>query len=189
MVNPVLNIFRKKISEKFEFHSEKIKLYDDDFDKIGYKLKTHIDSIFGKSLNIRVIDSGSDNSTLIELVNLTTPHYDIERFGVSFVASPRHADVLVVTGPVTNNMAIAVKKTYDATPFPKFVIAIGDDACDGGIFKNSYAVLDGADKIIPVDIKIPGNPPSPHEILEGLINLMKKIKNPRPSAGSPKSYR
>jgi Ni,Fe-hydrogenase III small subunit len=171
MINPILNIFRKKISEKFEFH-------DEEFDKAGFKLKMQIDSIFGRSLAIRVIDSGSDNSTLIELVNLTTPHYDIERFGVSFVASPRHADVLVVTGPVTNNMAIAVKKTYDATPSPKFVIAIGDDACDGGIFKNSYAVIGGADKIIPVDIKIPGNPPSPTEILKGLIALMKTIKKP-----------
>lgn len=170
MINPILNIFRKKISEKFDLH-------DEEFNKEGFKLKMYIDSIFGRSLAIRVIDSGSDNSTLIELVNLTTPHYDIERFGVSFVASPRHADVLVVTGPVTNNMAIAVKKTYDATPFPKFVIAVGDDACDGGIFKNSYAVTGGADKIIPVDIKIPGNPPSPTEILKGLIALMNTIKN------------
>jgi Ni,Fe-hydrogenase III small subunit len=175
MVNPILNIFRKKKTEEFKF-------CDEEFAKMGYKLKMHINSIFGRSLNIRVIDSGSDNSTLIELVNLTTPHYDIERFGISFVASPRHADVLVVTGPITNNMAIATKKTYDAAPFPKFVIAIGDDACDGGIFKNSYAVVGGADKIIPVDVKIPGNPPSPEEILKGLITLMGIIKNPKKHA-------
>jgi Ni,Fe-hydrogenase III small subunit len=180
MVNPILNIFRKKISEKFELHSKNIEICEEGFDQMGYILKTHINSIFGRSLNIRVIDSGSDNSTLIELVNLTTPHYDIERFGVSFVASPRHADVLVVTGPVANNMAIAVQKTYDATPSPKFVIAIGDDACNGGIFKNSYAVIGGADQIIPVDIKIPGNPPSPKKILLGLIELMETIRNQRP---------
>ena len=172
MINPILNIFRKKITNALE-------LRDNEFDSIGFKLKKDIDSIFGRSLAIRVIDSGNDNSTLIELVNLTTPHYDIERFGVSFVASPRHADVLVVTGPVTNNMEIADKKTYDAAPSPKFVIALGDDACDGGIFKNSYAVIGGVDKIIPVDIKITGNPPSPKKILEGLIALMKTIKNAR----------
>ena len=98
-----------------------------------------------------------------------------ERFGVSFVASPRHADVLAVTGPVTRNMALALKKTYDATPEPKLVIAIGDDACDGGIFKGSYAVLGGVDKVLPVDLKIPGDPPSPREILKGLLALMRKI--------------
>jgi Ni,Fe-hydrogenase III small subunit len=175
MINPILNIFRKKTTEPFERNAAGLR--DKEFDSIGSRLKKHIDSIFGRSLAIRVIDSGSDNSTLIELVNLTTPHYDIERFGVSFVASPRHADVLVVTGPVTNNMAIAVKKTYDATPFPKFVIAVGDDACDGGIFKNSYAIIGGAEKVIPVDIKITGNPPSPKKILEGLVALMETIKN------------
>lgn len=157
-------------------YTEKIKLTNDEFEKLGIELKAEIDSIFGKSLAIRALDSGSDNSPEIELVNLTTPYYDVERFGVSFVASPRHADILAITGPVTNNMAIAVKKTYDATPFPKLVIAIGDDACDGGIFKDSYAVLGGADKIIPVDIKIPGNPPSPVQILKGLLALMKKIR-------------
>jgi len=172
MINPILNIFRKRITNALE-------LRDKEFDSIGFRLKKDIDSIFGRSLAIRVIDSGSDNSSLIELVNLTTPHYDIERFGVSFVASPRHADVLVVAGPITNNMAAAVKKTYDATPSPKFVIALGDDACDGGIFKNSYAVIGGVDKIIPVDIKITGNPPSPKKIMEALIALMKTIKNGR----------
>ena len=100
------------------------------------------------------------------------PHYDIERFGISFVASPRHADIIAITGAVTHNMAVAVRKTYEAAPAPKFVIAIGDDACGTGIFNNSYAVLGGADKILPVDFKIPSNPPTPNEIMRGLLTLM-----------------
>ncbi len=163
--------------------TEDIKFRDAEFEELGIKLKKQISSIFGSSLAIRELDSGSDNSTEIELVNLTTPYYDVERFGVSFVASPRHADVIIITGAVTQNMAVAVKKTYDATPSPKFVVAVGDDACNGGIFKDSYAVLGGADKIIPVDLKIPGNPPTPREILKGLLALMKvmrtsKLSNP-----------
>ncbi len=150
---------------------------DRDFEKLGVRLKRAISSTFGRSLAIRELDSGSDNSTEIELVNLGTPHYDIERFGVSFVASPRHADVLVITGAVTHNMEIAVKKTYAAMPHPKLVIAVGDDACDGGIWKSTYAVNGGADKVIPVDIKIPGNPPTPTEIMLGLLALMENIRN------------
>lgn len=107
---------------------------------------------------------------------MTHPHYDIERFGITFVASPVHADVLVITGAVTHNMEIAVKKTYEAMPHPKLVIAVGNDACDGGIWKDTYAVNGGADQIIPVDIKIPGNPPSPREIMLGLLSLMNYIR-------------
>jgi len=169
MASIVSNIFGKKKTEEFRFK-------DAEFEALGLTLKKEIDTIFGRSLAIREVDSGSDNSPEIELVNLTTPYYDIERFGVSFVASPRHADALAITGAVTQNMAVAVKKTYDATPSPKLVIAIGDDACDGGIFKGSYAVLGGADKVIPVDVKIPGNPPNPKEILKGLLALMKLIR-------------
>jgi Ni,Fe-hydrogenase III small subunit len=165
MKSILLNVLRKKVTED-------IKLEDAEFEKLGISLRKRIDSIFGRSIAIRAVDAGSDNSPEIELVNLTTPYYDIERFGVSFAASPRHADVLAVTGPVTYNMATALKKTYDAMPYPKWVIAIGDDACDGGIFKSSYAVMGGADMILPVDIKIPGNPPSPKEILKGIIALM-----------------
>ena len=157
--------------------TEDLKLRDAEFEKIGATLKKKVDSIFGRSITIREVDTGSDNSPEIELVNLTTPHYDIERFGVSFTASPRHADVIAVTGAVTHNMAIALKKTYDAMPSPKWVIAIGDDACDGGIFRGSYAVMGGVEKILPVDIKIPGNPPSPKEILKGILALMDAIKN------------
>ena len=146
------------------------------FDKLGIKLKKKINSIFGKSLAIREVDTGSDNSTEIELVNLTTPHYDIERFGITFVASPRHADALIVTGAVTHNMEEALKSAYEATPSPKFVIAVGDDACNGGLFQNTYAVKGGVDKVIPVDMKIEGNPPTPKQIIIGLLAFMDKIK-------------
>lgn len=163
------NIFERKVTENFIFK-------DEEFEKYGIKLKKEVDTIFGKSLAIREVDCGSDNSVEIELVNLTMPHYDIERFGISFVASPRHADVLIVTGAVTHNMENALKKVYDATPNPKWVIAVGDDACNGGIFKNTYAVNNGVEEIIPVDIKIPGNPPTPVEILKGMLAFMEKIK-------------
>ncbi len=150
-----------------------------EFQKLEVELKKNIDSVFGRSLAIRELDSGSDNAAEIELNNLSTPYYDIERYGISFVASPRHADIIVITGAVTHNMALAVKKTFDAMPQPGFVIAVGDDACNGGILKDSYAVLGGADKIIPVDIKIPGNPPTPLEIMKGLLALMETIKKQR----------
>jgi len=160
-------IFQPKLSEVYK---------DADFEKLGVRLHHSISSVFGRSLAVRELDSGSDNATEIELVNLTTPYYDIERFGVTFVASPRHADVLIITGAVTHNMEIAVRKTYEAMPNPKLVIAVGDDACDGGIWKNTYAVNGGAERVIPVDIKIPGNPPTPREIMLGLLALMEYIK-------------
>jgi Ni,Fe-hydrogenase III small subunit len=168
MINPY-SLFTAKITEVFSFR-------DDEFEKLGLELKGEIVSLFHRSIAIRELDSGSDNSTEIEMVNLTTPHYDVERFGISFVASPRHADVLAVTGAVTHNMEIAVRKTYDAMPSPKYVIAVGDDACNGGIFKGTYAVNGGVEQVIPVDLKIPGNPPSPKEILKALLGLMSAIK-------------
>ncbi|MBI4441124.1 NADH-quinone oxidoreductase subunit B family protein [Candidatus Woesearchaeota archaeon] len=149
---------------------------DEEFECLGIKLRKDIDCIFGRSLQLRELDTGSDNATEIELVNLTTPYYDIERFGVTFVASPRHADGLIVTGAITHNMAIAAKKTYEAMPSPKIVIALGDDACGTGIFKEGYAVIGSASDILPVDVKIPGNPPSPKEILAGILAVLETIK-------------
>ncbi len=149
---------------------------ESDFQKLGLQLKKDINHVFGRSLAIRELDSGSDNAAEIEINNLATPYYDVERFGITFVASPRHADVILITGAVTLNMALAVKKTFDAMPQPGLVVAVGDDACDGGIFKGTYAVLGGVDSILTVDAKIPGNPPSPEEILLGLVTLMEQVK-------------
>ena len=167
IVNLIKNVFSRK---------QALRLEEADYCRLGIELKRQIDAAFGRSLAIREVDSGSDNAAEIELNNLTTPHYDIERFGVSFVASPRHADVMVITGAVTQAMALAVKKTYEAMPQPALVVAVGDDACDGGILKDSYAVLGGADKVLPVDVKIPGNPPSPEEIMAGLLELMRVMR-------------
>jgi Ni,Fe-hydrogenase III small subunit len=159
-------LFTPKVTGQIIFH-------DEEYEKLGLQLKDNISSIFGRSLAIRELDSGSDNSTEIEMVNLTTPYYDVERFGITFVASPRHADILAVTGAVTHNMEIAVRKTYAAMPKPKFVIAVGDDACNGGIFaEGTYAVNGGVEKVIPVDLKIPGNPPTPYDILQALHGFM-----------------
>ena len=167
MVNALSCLLKPKVTPEMVVRDEEI-------ETIGREIRCQIDSVFGHSLAIRELDTGSDNATEIELNNLNNPYYDVERFGISFVASPRHADVLIVTGAVTQNMAIAARKTYDAMPSPKYVVAVGDDACTGGIFAGTYAVLGGVDKILPVDMKIPGNPPTPKEILCGLLALMKK---------------
>lgn len=167
MVNAFSCLVKRKVTKEHPAGSEEI-------ERIGNELKCHIDARFGRSLAIRELDTGSDNAAEIEINNLSNAVYDAERFGITFVASPRHADVLMVTGAVTRNMALAAQKTYDAMPSPKFVVAVGDDACDGGIYKGTYAVLGGADKLFPVDVKIPGNPPAPAQILAGLLALMKK---------------
>ena len=126
----------------------------------------------GRSLSIRHIDAGSCNGCELELHALSNAFYDLERLGLRFVASPRHADVLTVTGPVTKNMREALLRTYNATPDPKWVIAIGHCAVDGGVFAGSYAVVGGVQEVIPVDLHIPGCPPPPTELLKGLIALL-----------------
>jgi len=126
----------------------------------------------GRSLSIRHVDAGSCNGCELELHALSNAFYDLERFGLRFVASPRHADVLTVTGPVTQNMREALRRTYEATPDPKWVIALGTCAVDGGIFAASPAVVGGASDVIPVDLHIRGCPPSPHDILKGLLALL-----------------
>ena len=127
-----------------------------------------------KDIAIREVDCGSDNAAEIEINNLSSPYYDVERFGVTFVASPRHADVLFVTGAVTHNMRYALRKVYEATPSPKFVVAVGDDACTGGIFRDSYAICGPVSSAVPVDMEIPGNPPAPADMIKGLLVLMNK---------------
>lgn len=146
------------------------------YEQIGSELHDTIQKIFGRSLAIRQVDAGSCNGCEIEIAALNNPIYDIERFGIHFVASPRHADVLLVTGPASKNMEFALAQTYGATPGPKMVIAVGACACSGGIFGDTYATTGGIDKIIPVDVYIPGCPPRPRALLEGLLLAINKMK-------------
>lgn len=131
----------------------------------------------GRSLSIREVDAGSCNGCELEIHALNNAFYDIERFGFRFVASPRHADVLLVTGPMTKNMREALERTYYATPDPKWVVAVGNCAVDGGIFSGSYAVENGVKSVVPVDLHIRGCPPSPTELLKGLLALLEQQRN------------
>jgi Ni,Fe-hydrogenase III small subunit len=126
----------------------------------------------GRSLSIREVDAGSCNGCELEIHALNNAIYDLERFGLRFVASPRHADVLLVTGPVTRNMREALARTYHATPDPKWIVAVGDCARDGGLFSGSYAVVGGVSAVVPVDLHIPGCPPRPVQLLKGLLSLL-----------------
>ena len=128
----------------------------------------------GRSLAIREVDAGSCNGCELEIHALNNAFYDLERFGLRFVASPRHADVLMVTGPVTKNMREALERTYNATPDPKWVVAVGDCAVNGGIFSDSYAVVGGASAVVPVDLHIRGCPPRPVQLLAGLLALLSR---------------
>ena len=132
----------------------------------------------GRSLSIRQVDAGSCNGCELEIHALANAFYDLERFGLRFVASPRHADVLMVTGPVTRNMREALERTYNATPDPKWVVAIGACAVDGGIFAGSYACVGGVSAVLPVDLHIPGCPPSPSALLAGLLALLESVSKP-----------
>jgi Ni,Fe-hydrogenase III small subunit len=133
----------------------------------------------GRSLSIREVDAGSCNGCELEIHALNNAFYDLERFGLRFVASPRHADVLLVTGPVTKNMREALERTHTATPSPKWVVAVGDCAHDGGCFAGSYAVEGGVGAVIPVDLHIKGCPPRPIDLLSGLLSLMEKPAAPK----------
>jgi len=127
---------------------------------------------FGRSLAIRHIDAGSCNGCELEIHACNSPYYNLERLGIKFVASPRHADLLLVTGPVSRNMEVAVKRTYDATPEPKLVVAIGDCGCTGGIFGESYASCGRVSNVIPVDVAVPGCPPTPTAIMQGILTAI-----------------
>ena len=130
----------------------------------------------GRTLSIREVDAGSCNGCELEIHALNNVLYDLERFGLRFVASPRHADVLFVTGPVTLNMREALERTHRATPDPKWVVAVGDCARDGGVFAASPAVVGSVSKVVPVDLHIPGCPPSPMALLKGLLALVETVK-------------
>ena len=137
------------------------------------RLRTRIRGQLGRSLHVRQVDAGSCNACELEIAATTNPRYDLERFGIHLVASPRHADVLLVTGPVTRNMEIALRRTYEAAPEPRVVVAVGACGCSGGIFgEGTYAAVGGVDRVVPVDVYIPGCPPRPQAILNGLLVAM-----------------
>ena len=137
------------------------------------RLRERLQGRLGRSLHVRQVDAGSCNACELEIAATANPVYDLERFGIHFVASPRHADLLLVTGPVTRNMEIALRRTYDAAPEPRVVVAIGTCGCSGGIFgEGTYASVGGVDRVLPIDVYIPGCPPPPHAILNGLLVAM-----------------
>src|SRR5512140_2699400 len=131
----------------------------------------------GRTLSIRAVDAGSCNGCELEIHAINNVFYDLERFGIRFVASPRHADVLLVTGPVTTNMREALERTYQATPHPKWVVAVGDCGRDGGVFSGSYACVGGVSAVLPVDLHIVGCPPSPVALLKGLLALLENVEH------------
>jgi len=149
----------------------------DGFDALGRQVKERAGKIFGRSLHIRQVDAGSCNGCEIEIGNLNSPVYDAERFGIHFVASPRHADMLLVTGPVTRNMELALQKTYEATPDPRLAVAVGACGCGGGIFGVNYATRGAVDAVIPVDVYIPGCPPNPQALLQGILMAMGRLQS------------
>jgi Ni,Fe-hydrogenase III small subunit len=154
---------------------------------VGRELDRRIKSLFGRALAIREVDAGSCNGCEVEIAGLGNPVYDMERFGVHFVASPRHADMLLVTGPVTRNMEIPLRKTYEATPDPKFVVAVGDCAATCGVFRGSYAVVGPVDRIIPVNVHITGCPPEPVDILRGILRALDQLAERRDGGGAAPS--
>ena len=150
-----------------------------DVERVGTKTREAIQKLLGRSLSIREVDAGSCNGCELEIVALNNPIYDIERFGIHFVASPRHADMLLVTGPVTRNMELALLKTYRAMPEPKLVVAVGACGISGGIFGENYASLGGVDKVVPVDVYIPGCPPRPQALLQGILLAVGRVREKR----------
>jgi len=142
--------------------------------EVGHALEARARRLFGRAITIREVDAGSCNGCELEIHALNNAVYDVERFGIRFAASPRHCDVLMVTGPVTHNMKVALERTFAATPAPKWVVAVGDCGCGCGVFAGSYAVVGAVDKVIPVDLHIRGCPPRPIDLLKGLVALMEK---------------
>ena len=142
--------------------------------EVGRALEERVRRLYGRSLTIREVDAGSCNGCELEIHALNNAVYDCERFGLKFAASPRHCDVLMVTGPVARNMKVALERTYAATPDPKWVVAVGDCACGCGVFEGSYAVVGAVDKVVPVDLHIKGCPPRPIDLLRGLVALVDK---------------
>jgi Ni,Fe-hydrogenase III small subunit len=138
----------------------------------GERLRSGILKYFAGALTIRHVDAGSCNGCELEINSLNNPYYNLEGLGIKFVASPRHADMLLVTGPVSRHMEVALKRTYDATPEPKLVVALGDCGCTGGIFGESYASCGRVSNVIPVDVAVPGCPPTPFAIMQGILTAI-----------------
>src|SRR6478752_7512162 len=153
---------------------------DDVVQALAERLEAAAQARLGRSLAIRQVDAGSCNGCELEITALQGVIYDLERFGLRCVASPRHADVLLVTGPLTRNMREALLRTRECTPEPCFIVAAGDCAGDGGVFKGSYAILGGIGEAVPVDLVIPGCPPTPTQLLEGLLALLESQVAPKP---------
>ncbi len=166
------------VEKESKFEKLDINTFKKDLSRIS-KLNPKVMHTLSQSLLIRHLDTGSCNAEEAELIALSNPIYDISRFGIEFTASPRHADVLAVTGPVTRHLKIAMERTYKATPNPKIVIAIGDGACNGSTHETTYACLGRVDQFIPVDLYIPGNPPTPEEILKGLLACKELLSKKR----------
>src|SRR5207344_2272071 len=145
------------------------------------RLQADIARVIGRALAIRHVDAGSCNGCELEIHALGNPYYNLEGLGIRFVASPRHADMLLVTGPVSKHMVIALKRTYDATPEPKLVVAVGDCGCTGGIFGESYASVGRVANVLPVDVEIPGCPPTPTALLQGILAAVTKFAPPVPA--------
>jgi Ni,Fe-hydrogenase III small subunit len=147
----------------------------DDCVTLARAIDARAQQLLGRAVGIREVDAGSCNGCEVEIANLPGPVYDMERFGLHFVASPRHADLLLVTGPVTRNMAVPLRKTWEATPAPKLVVAIGDCARTCGVFAGSYAVVGPVDSIVPVDVHVGGCPPEPADILRGILAALGRL--------------
>jgi Ni,Fe-hydrogenase III small subunit len=156
----------------------------DDTLRVADQLQSRILEVLGRALCIRAVDAGSCNGCELEIHALNNPLYNIEGLGIRFVASPRHADLLLITGPVAKNMEVALRRTYEATPDPKLVVAIGDCGCTGGIFGESYASCGRVSNVIPVDVAVPGCPPNPRQILSGILTAISKAGSEIPSSRS-----
>ena len=185
----VCSVGAAKMTDKFELAEndrtklrkkaiiiEERNLPDKSYELISPELIEKVNKVFGRSLQIREVNTGSCNGCDYEINALNNPFNDIERLGIHFVASPRHADMLLVTGTAVRNMELALVKTYNATPDPKLVVAVGACACSGGIFKDTYATRNGIDGIVPVDIYIPGCPPRPQAIMYGILKALDKVQ-------------
>lgn len=157
--------------------TEEVTPADEDavIEKVGRQIDAKVRRLLSRSLHIREVDAGSCNGCELEISALSNPYYDLERFGLHFVASPRHADCLMVTGPVTRNMADPLRRTYEAMPEPKIVIAVGDCAGDCGVFQGSYAVVGPVARIVPVDVFVRGCPPEPIDILRAILSALDRL--------------